>query len=159
MSVAQDSRELFAERRWPPFGTWLLAPLGGVFGALVVFPVSRTTALATGIIVSVTIALLLARTADRIVVTDGDDPGLTAGRAFLDAWHIGQVEALDAEHTREVIGPGADARAYLAHRGWIPTAVRVEVLDTDDPTPYWVVSTRRAQDLASALQAIRPPAA
>lgn len=37
------------------------------------------------------------------------------------------------------------------------TAVRVEVLDPEDPTPYWVVSTRRPMELAASLEAIRPP--
>jgi hypothetical protein len=29
--------------------------------------------------------------------------------------------------------------------------VRVEVVDPQDPTPYWLVSTRRPDDLARAL--------
>lgn len=157
MPAPEDSSEVFAERRWPSLGAWLLAPVAGIFGGLVTFPLSPVTALASFVVVTLTVTLLLARTADRVVVTDGDDPGLRAGRAFLDAWHIGEVAALDADGTRHVLGPGADARAYLAHRGWIPTAVRVEVRDEDDPTPYWVISTRRATELARALDAIRPP--
>jgi hypothetical protein len=31
-------------------------------------------------------------------------------------------------------------------------AVRIEVVDPDDPTPYWVISTRRPEDLIAALR-------
>jgi hypothetical protein len=30
--------------------------------------------------------------------------------------------------------------------------VRIEVLDPDDPTPYWVVSTRHPERLIAALR-------
>jgi hypothetical protein len=36
--------------------------------------------------------------------------------------------------------------------------VRVEVSDAADPVPYWLVSTRRPQRLAAALQAARDAA-
>jgi hypothetical protein len=36
-------------------------------------------------------------------------------------------------------------------RGWIPGVVRVELRDPEDPTPYWIVSSRRPQELAKAL--------
>lgn len=157
MSVPPTSDDVFAERQWPPFATWILAPSAGLLSGLVTFPISLGAGVATFGVVTITLALLLARTADRIVVTDGADPGLRAGGAFLEAWHIGEVTPLDAEQTRLWLGPRADARAFLAHRGWIPTSVRVEVRDESDPTPYWLISSRRGDDMAAALNAIRPP--
>ena len=44
-----------------------------------------------------------------------------------------------------------DARAYLCIRGWIPTGIRVAVADPQDPTPYWLVSTRRPEELLTAF--------
>ncbi|PFG19545.1 DUF3093 domain-containing protein [Serinibacter salmoneus] len=149
--------EAHAERQWPSAAAWLLAPGAGITMALIVWPLAPGAALAVGLIVTVTCVLLLTRSAERVVVTDGGDPGLRVGPAFLDAWSIGEVTALDAEGTRLVLGPQADARAYLAHRGWISTAVKITVVDSEDPTPYWVVSTRRPEQLAQAVRAIRPP--
>lgn len=157
MPLPVVSQEVYTERQSPPGAVWLLAPFAGLMLALVVLPISPGGAAAVFAVSSATFALLLWRSADRVVVTDGTDPGLRAGRAFLEAWHIGNVVALDPTETRYVLGPGANALAYLAHRGWIATAVRVEVLDDADPTPYWVVSTRRPLELASALDAVRPP--
>ncbi|PWD49832.1 DUF3093 domain-containing protein [Serinibacter arcticus] len=159
MPTTLDSREVFVERQWPSVAAWFLAPGVGLFAGLAVFPISDVAAAAVFLAVTLTVVILLARTAERIVVTDGADPGLRAGRAFLEAWHIGEVTELDRAASREALGPGADARAHLAHRGWITTAVKVSVLDPDDPTPYWLVSTRRPAELAAALVAVRPPTA
>ena len=53
---------------------------------------------------------------------------------------------------RQAHGPRLDARAYLCLRGWIPTGVRIALADPQDPTPYWLLSTRRPEALAAALQ-------
>jgi hypothetical protein len=37
-------------------------------------------------------------------------------------------------------------------RSWIPTAVRIDLNDADDPTPYWFISTRKPVELVRALQ-------
>ncbi len=59
--------------------------------------------------------------------------------------------ALDATQTRAELGTRLDARAFLCQRGWIHTAVRVDLVDPLDPTPYWIVSTRHPDDLVAAL--------
>nr|WP_284301161.1 DUF3093 family protein [Homoserinibacter gongjuensis] len=43
------------------------------------------------------------------------------------------------------------ADAWLLIRGWIPDVVRVELDDPQDPTPYWIISSRRADELAAAI--------
>ena len=40
-------------------------------------------------------------------------------------------------------------------RSYIPTALRVEVTDPQDPTPYVYVSTRDPEALSAALSAVR----
>ncbi|MFE1975819.1 DUF3093 family protein [Streptomyces hygroscopicus] len=49
----------------------------------------------------------------------------------------------------------ADPRAFMLLRSYIPTALRVEVTDPEDPTPYVYVSTRNPEALAAALTAVR----
>jgi hypothetical protein len=51
-----------------------------------------------------------------------------------------------------VAGPEADARAYLLLRPYLKRAVKVEITDPADPAPYWLVGTRRPDQLASALE-------
>jgi hypothetical protein len=69
---------------------------------------------------------------------------------------IGDVVALDAAGKREALGVGAHPLAFVIQRPWIGPAVQVLLDDPDDPTPFWVVSTRRPVELATALLAARP---
>jgi hypothetical protein len=87
----------------------------------------------------------------RTTVTTGPG-GLHAGRAVLPSAHIGQVDALDADQTRRLLGVEADARAHLLVRAYCGGAVKVAVRDDRDPTPYWVVSSRRPGELARQLR-------
>jgi Protein of unknown function (DUF3093) len=82
---------------------------------------------------------------------------LVAGRASLPLAAVGATVTLDAAAARLLRGTGADTRAYLYLRSWVPTAVRVDVVDATDPTPYWYVSTRRPAALVAVLEAARPP--
>ena len=92
----------------------------------------------------------------RVTVRDGL---LTAGRARISVEHVGAVQALDADATRRLAGRDADARAYLLLRPYLRRAVRIAIVDPADPTPYWLVSTRRPTRLAAALtDATRPTA-
>jgi hypothetical protein len=36
-------------------------------------------------------------------------------------------------------------------RGWVDPVVRVTLEDPDDPTPYWLISTRRPEELVRVL--------
>lgn len=78
---------------------------------------------------------------------------LHAGPARVPLTYLGTVEALDAAATRALHGPQADARAFFLIRPYIATAVRVEITDRSDPTPYWLVGSRHPDRLASALSA------
>lgn len=77
--------------------------------------------------------------------------GLRAGRALLPWQYVGPSVALDAADTRRQLGPDADARAYVLVRAYCRRAVKVYVDDEADPTPYWIVSSRRPEVLADYL--------
>lgn len=58
---------------------------------------------------------------------------------------------------RLAAGRDANARAYLLLRPYIATGVRITIDDPTDPAPYWLLSSRRATELAAALSAGRSP--
>jgi hypothetical protein len=49
-------------------------------------------------------------------------------------------------------GRDADPAAYLAIKFWSPSGVLVKVNDSRDSTPYWLISSKRANELAAALR-------
>jgi len=77
--------------------------------------------------------------------------GIRIGRAWIEHRYIRQARALDAEATRRRGGVEADARAHLVLRPYVATAVEITLADPADPVPYWLVSSRRAEELAAAL--------
>jgi hypothetical protein len=85
----------------------------------------------------------------RVRVTDGR---LAVGKTTVALHHIGRTEVVARSDKQEVLGPQLDPQAYLLHRGWIGPLVRLEIIDPDDPTPYWVFSVRRPDELLAALR-------
>ncbi|MEW2380646.1 DUF3093 domain-containing protein [Micromonospora sp. NPDC047707] len=91
----------------------------------------------------------------RLAVQEGE---LRVDDARLPARFVADVVPLDAAGRREVLGVGADPLAFVVQRPWIAGAVQVVLDDPADPTPFWVVSTRRPVELAEALLAARDAA-
>lgn len=71
---------------------------------------------------------------------------------------LGEAEILEPEEARAWRTYKADTRAFLLLRSYIPRALRVEVTDPDDPTPYLYLSTREPERLAAALKTARAAA-
>lgn len=80
---------------------------------------------------------------------------LVAGRGRLPTSVVGDVTPLDEAQLRRLAGVDADARAFLVLPPFVSTAVRVDLADPEDPTPYWLVATRQPQRLAAAVDAVR----
>jgi hypothetical protein len=142
----------FAERLTPAWWIWVVAVGFALSFAVVLSRVDLTVAGVAALAVLVLCVWALVRTTARVEVTDGE---LVAGAARLPLDVVSDVEALDAEAMRRARGVDLDARAYLCLRGWLPGGVRVRLDDPDDDTPYWLVSSRRPQRLAAALDAAR----
>jgi hypothetical protein len=142
----------YGERLAVPVRWWLLSALF-LASVLVAFLVSTplwVALTATAALTAVVAGVLLGYGGARVSVRDGV---LTAGRARIAVAHLGPPRVLDAEAARLLAGREADARAYLLIRPYLSRAVQIPVLDPRDPTPYWLVATRRPDRLADALTA------
>lgn len=143
----------FEERLWAPRWMWVAAALATLtMGVAYGVPLGPRWGAVAFVVVGAGLAWLLIGSATRIQVSSA---GLAAGRALLPPPAVGAATPLDADAAEALRGREADARAYLVLRGWVRTAVRVEVADPADPTPYWYVSTRRPEELAAALAEVR----
>jgi hypothetical protein len=80
---------------------------------------------------------------------------LVAGKARIPLEALGEAVVLDPAETVAWRSYKADPRAFMLLRSYVPTAVKVEVTDPADPTPYVYLSTRSPQRLAEALSALR----
>jgi hypothetical protein len=148
VDAARYDERLGVPLRWWVQGTMLVASL---WLALVVAVPGPVAWFCSGLALALLAALLISYGSVRVSVESG---WLRAGRARIEAAHLGSVAALDAEETRRVAGPEADARAYLLLRPYLKRAVRVEITDPADPAPYWLISSRHPDELAAAVRGL-----
>jgi hypothetical protein len=143
----------YEERLTVPRSWWGVAALAGVTVALILLPFGTLPTLA-GLAGGTALAAATVSSygSARIrVVADS----LVAGDARIPVAALGAAEVLDAGEAAAWRTHRADPRAFMLLRSYIPTALRVEVTDPADPTPYLYLSTRDPQGLAAALAAVR----
>jgi hypothetical protein len=83
---------------------------------------------------------------------------LRVGQNRLPLAVTGQVTALDAAQTTALRGPRSDPAAFMMARPYLPRAVHIVIDDPASHIPYWLVGTRRPEELAAAIEAARPAA-
>jgi hypothetical protein len=136
---------LFAPLMWWLIAAAMVASLGIAYAVATPGWVALTV---TALGVSVA-ALVLGSYGSALVAVGAD--GVQAGRAVLPMNACGSVTVLSEREFRHLRGPGADARAYLLLRPYVATAVRIDVTDAADPTPYWLICTRHPDRLGAAI--------
>ncbi|MET7515997.1 DUF3093 domain-containing protein [Streptomyces sp. NPDC056656] len=144
LSTAPFEERLTAPRSW-----WLVSLLLGVACALVLLPFG-TLPLLGGLVGGTAAAAVVTSSYGSVrirVVADS----LVAGDAKIPLSALGDAEILDAEGARAWRTHKADPRAFMLLRSYVPTALRVDVTDPQDPTPYLYLSTRDPKGLAKAL--------
>ena len=103
------------------------------------------------LLVPVAVAVLVALSRVRVAVDGGDEPQLWVGDAHLPLHYVTSVDVIRKPDKRRALGPELDPAAFCVHKPWIRTMVRVHLDDPDDPTPYWIFSTRHPETLAALL--------
>lgn len=134
---------VYRERLSPPPTWWII---GGVFasacGWIVLVATSWPMAIGAGVIVGAAAAAALWHYG--VVVQTGPRE-IRAGRARVDATYVRAVESLDPGAWQTALGPAADARQWLVTRPYVDRGLRILLDDPHDPTPAWLVSSRRPE--------------
>ena len=76
---------------------------------------------------------------------------LYANNAKIEIKYIKRATPLNKSAYRELNGVSADPAAFLATNFWTNTGVKIELNDKNDPTPYWLISSKRAKEIAEKL--------
>ncbi|MET8626566.1 DUF3093 domain-containing protein [Kitasatospora sp. NPDC004669] len=145
--------DMYDERLTVPRSWWLLPVAVGLTLALILIRVSGPAAL-IGLVAGIAVGAVAISSygSARIRVVQGS---LVAGPARIPVDALGAAHALSPAEATAWRGPKADPRAFMLLRSYVPTALRVEVDDPADPTPYLYLSTRSPMKLADALEEAR----
>ena len=76
---------------------------------------------------------------------------LYANKAKIEIKYIKKAIPLNKSEFRDLNGVSADPAAFLATNFWTNTGVKIELNDKNDPTPYWLISSKRAIEIAEKL--------
>jgi len=76
---------------------------------------------------------------------------LIFGKAHIEKNFCGEITVLDRDAMGLLRTRDADPAAFLAIKFWISTGVKIAINDDRDPTPYWLVSTKKAEELKRIL--------
>jgi hypothetical protein len=80
-----------------------------------------------------------------------DKNELRIGRSHIELKYLDSVELVTADQMRLLRTRDADPAAYLAITFWISTGVKITLKDERDSTPYWLVSSRKSEELTHTL--------
>jgi hypothetical protein len=99
--------------------------------------------------IATVLGLAVIRFATVTIIVDDE---LRIGRAHIPVQYLGESEIVKKSDFVRARTRDADPAAYFALTFWVSEGLKVKVIDERDPTPYWLISTRRAEALQKALQ-------
>ncbi|KAA6213513.1 DUF3093 domain-containing protein [Streptomyces albofaciens JCM 4342] len=143
----------YEERLTAPRSWWVIAGLIGVACALMLLPLG-TLPMLGGLIGGAALAAVAVSSYGSVRIRVVGD-SLIAGDARIPVAALGEAQVLDPEEALAWRTHKADTRAFMLLRSYVRTAVRVEITDPEDPTPYAYLSTREPERLVAALTAVR----
>ena len=140
---------IFKEVLRPPI--WVLAFIYFLLLSLVIAIWAAFDTTATiGAFTAATIAIIYLSLAMRSTISfDGKE--LRIDRAHIDIKYLGDAKILDSSAMRLLRTRDADPAAYLAIKFWAPVGVKITVVDPRDPTPYWLITSKRGEEIAALL--------
>ena len=140
---------IFKEVLRPPI--WVLTFIYFLFLSLVIaLWAAFDNSVALIAFVAASIAIIYIAFAMRSTITfDGKE--LRIDRAHIEVDYLGKVTILDSPEMRLLRTRDADPAAYLAIKFWAPTGIKIEVTDPRDPTPYWLITSKRGEEIAALL--------
>ena len=112
-------------------------------------PINEPAGLIAGVLITVAVAWSMLANSAKIVVSEGQ---VKVGKATIEARFIGVCEELPYASRFAQRVPNLDPRAYLKLQNSQKGLVKLDILDKNDPTPYWVVSTKHPQQLIAAIE-------
>ena len=141
---------VYRERVRPNLGTFIAVATLLPAVTLVSEPFDYRIGIAIGLLLVLSIWAALYLLAPVIQLSSSH---LTVGQATIPRNFLGDIQEISKDQIFSERGPNLDPAAYKVFQGTVKTALKVTVNDPDDPTPYWIISTRKPAQLANLLRA------
>lgn len=134
---------------WYPIGVGIAVLLGAEFH---MSGVRITDWVPYAVLVPLVVGFLWSMGRSALEVSGGE---LRIRGAHLPLRYVSGAVVLDDLTLRRVVGREGDPAAFVSIRPWIGPGVQVWLDDPEDPTPYWVVSSRHPERVVQVLRQAR----
>ena len=152
---ASSPRTIYRERQWVPLYWWFLAAFLVVLTSMQLYLNRNVWWLIVPLVVLSAVAAWILLSWSSTVLTVEQDPDgtrwLSVKSANLPHDVVSRSLAVPATAKRNAMGRQLDPAAFVVSHGWIPEMVMLVLDDPQDPTPYWLVSTRNPEALLEAF--------
>jgi hypothetical protein len=140
---------IFTEVLRPPL--WVLAFIYFMLLSLVIAiwaALDATATIGAFILATLAIPVIAKSLTSRISVSENE---LRIDKAHIERKYLGKVTVLDSDAMRLLRTRDADPAAYLAIKFWAAKGIKIEITDSRDSTPYWLITSKRGEELAASL--------
>lgn len=132
-----------------PIRVWLLIFILN-FAILLAVGVALTDREILILFVALTSLIVLLERKTRLTIVVNSS-GISVNRSHIEKEFISGIQELSEREMRIERGVGLNSLAYIAIRFWVKGGIKIVLNDPRDPTPYWLVSTRRAAEIRGLL--------
>lgn len=150
-----DSSVLYRERQWVPVYWWILA---GLLVALTTAQLANNRniwwLIVPAVVLTAVAVWVLVSWSSTTVTVERDPDGTTwlhVRSASLPDDVVSRSLAVPATAKRNAMGRQLDPAAFVVSHGWVHEMVMLVLDDPEDPTPYWLISTRNPEALLEAF--------
>lgn len=150
-----DSSVLYRERQWVPVYWWILA---GLLVALTTAQLANNRniwwLIVPAVVLTAVAVWVLLSWSSTTVTVERDADGTTwlhVRSASLPDDVVSRSLAVPASAKRNAMGRQLDPAAFVVSHGWVHEMVMLVLDDPEDPTPYWLISTRNPEALLEAF--------
>lgn len=140
---------IFKEVLRPPI--WALAFIYFMFLSLVIAiwaALDETATIGAFALATLAMPLIAKSLTSKILISESE---LRIDKAHIERKYLGKVTVLDSDAMRLLRTRDANPAAYLAIKFWVAQGVKIEITDPRDPTPYWLITSKRGEELAASL--------
>lgn len=145
-----SQKPLFKEVIRPPL--WLIAFIYFMLFSLVlaIWAAFDNNAAINAFAIAIVIGLVAIYMATSTIIVDENE--LRIKRAHIEKKFVGEISIIDKNEFAHLRTRGADPAAYLATIFWISKGIKMQVADSRDRTPYWLISTKKGEALKKAIK-------
>ena len=143
-------------RNEPLYSEWVLPNWSSFLPVLIIYPtlwltfvpINVTIGIWSGLLLTVAAIAGMVAKAARVTVTNQT---LTVKNAQIERKYISAVEEIGPDQAFFERGSGLDTRAWIHFQGSVKTLVKASLSDPEDPTPYWLFSSRNPAAVKKSL--------